>query len=269
VAQENAAIRRELMKKLFALPYAILVHGGLDPRRFLQSICGIPSFARDLFSYLVRAKGEARALPIGAIFPILSDRFQQSGEVRGHYFHQDMWAARKIFRANPVRHVDIGSSLSGFISHLLVFRSVEVVDVRPLSSEVGGLIFVQSDATDLKEFESNSLESISTLHAAEHFGLGRYGDPVDPVAHLKFMSALTRVLRPGGRLYYAVPSGREKLYFNAHRVLAPETVLNGFRGLSLVSFSCVKDDGNLYEDCAPEIVSRESYGCGLYEFTKV
>ena len=112
-------------------------------------------------------------------------------------------------------------------------------------------------------------ESISSLHAGEHFGLGRYGDPVDPIAHLKFIQSLTRVLAPGGRLYFSVPSGVEQLLFNAHRVFAPETVVNAFSGLELLSFSCVKDDGAFYENCSPSEISKEMYGCGFYEYTKL
>jgi SAM-dependent methyltransferase len=208
------------------------------------------------------------ALPITALFPILHERYTQAGEAAGHYFHQDLWAARKIYKANPRRHVDVGSCLAGFVAHLLVFREVEVIDVRPLTSEVDGLAFIQGDATELRGLEDDSIESISSLHAAEHFGLGRYGEPVDPLAHVKFMHALARVLKPGGRLYFAVPCGREKLCFNAHRVLSPQSVVAAFHRLDLVSFSCVKDDGHLVEDCPPTDVASDAYGCGLFEFTK-
>ena len=234
----------------------------------MRSLRGLPLFLRDVLRYRSLSRNRLGALRLGLFYPILHDRYGQSGEASGHYFHQDLWAARKVYQFKPQRHVDIGSSVSGFVSHLLVFREVEVIDVRPLKSDVPGLRFVQSDATQLSEFENDELESISTLHAGEHFGLGRYGDPVDPTAHLKFMAALTRVLKPGGRLYFAVPSGVEKLYFNAHRVLSPETVLAGFKGLRLVSFSWVNDDGVLNENADPQDVRGENYGCGLFEFTK-
>ena len=120
----------------------------------------------------------------------------------------------------------------------------------------------------LPMFAHDSLESVSSLHACEHFGLGRYGDPVNPDGHVMFMKSLARVLKPGGRLYFSVPSGIERLYFNSHRVISPRTVLQAFSGLELVSFSCVKDDDRFYGDCAPETVANEEYGCGLYEFTK-
>jgi len=51
------------------------------------------------------------------------------------------------------------------------------------------------------------------------------------------------VLRPGGRLYLAVPIGVPRVEFNAHRVFAPVTVLDALSGLDLVSFSVVDDRG--------------------------
>jgi SAM-dependent methyltransferase len=249
--------------------YNVLLQFGIEPRKTFYSIKGLPVFFRDYFVYIKRQKNLVGAFPITKIYPILHERFIQAGEAEGPYFHQDIWAAKKIYQKNPKRHLDIGSSVNGFISHLLVFREVELVDIRKLESKVKGLSFLQSDATTLKEFSDNSIESISSLHAGEHFGLGRYGDPVDPIAHLKFIQSLTRVLAPGGRLYFSVPSGVEQLLFNAHRVFAPETVVNAFSGLELLSFSCVKDDGAFYENCSPSEISKEMYGCGFYEYTKL
>jgi SAM-dependent methyltransferase len=198
----------------------------------------------------------------------LSDVADSAGHVSGHYFHQDLYVARKIFISCPEKHVDIGSRLDGFISHLLTFRNVDVIDIRPLNSEVRGLCFIQSDATTLANFENDSVLSLSSLHAAEHFGLGRYGDPIDPEACFKFMASLERVLAPGGRLYFSTPLGRERLEFNAHRVFAPSTILSAFPKLKLVSFSHVGDDGKFYSDTCPEDVETADYSCGIFEFTK-
>jgi len=175
---------------------------------------------------------------------------------------------KKIYNAQPTRHVDIGSRIDGFIAHLLVFRSVEVIDIRPLKSNIPGLTFVQENATDLFRFKDNSLESISSLHAIEHFGLGRYGDPLDPDACFKAMDALARVLQPGGRLYFSVPIGIERVEFNAHRVFAPETILKTFQRLDLLSFGAVDDMGSFHPTAHPEDFSGADFSCGFFEFTK-
>ncbi len=97
-------------------------------------------------------------------------------------------------------HLDVGSRLDGFIAHLLAFMEVEVIDIRPLNINVPGLRFTLGDATVL-ERKSDSVESLSSLHAVEHFGLGRYGDSIDPEACFKAMRSFARVLKPGGVLY--------------------------------------------------------------------
>lgn len=258
------------MRSLRRVIQRTLAINGIDLSRISASVRGGRQFCADFTAYR-RTAIMAGALPItlSDLYIALSDRFDVAGRANGGYFFQDLWAARKIFAKRPARHVDIGSSIDGFIGHLLVFMErVEVVDIRPLPSTIPQLAFVQDDATILRRYPDDSLESVSTLHAAEHFGLGRYGDPVDPEAHLKFMRALTRVLKPGGRLYFSVPTGRERLEFNAHRVLAPATVLQAFRDLELVSFALVKDDQYLYENATIEEAALQSYGCGLYEFTK-
>jgi hypothetical protein len=201
-------------------------------------------------------------------FPILTDMTSGAGTTGGHYFHQDLWAARKIFEDKPLEHIDIGSRVDGFIAHLLVFMPVTAVDIRPLTSEIAGLTFFQDDASELGNLTDNSIRSLSTLHTAEHFGLGRYTDPIDPQACFKFMASLQRVLAPGGKLYFSVPVGRERVEFNAHRVFDPATILRSFPLLDLVSFSYVGDDDLLHEDRDPLKLPASEMACGLFEFTK-
>ena len=200
--------------------------------------------------------------------PMLTDRYASAGSATGHYFHQDLWAARKIYDRRPEEHMDIGSRIDGFIAHLLTFMPVTIVDIRPIESKIQGLTFLQDDATTLSKLPSNSVQSLSTLHVAEHFGLGRYSDPVDPDACFKFMKSLERVLAPGGRLYFSVPVGKERVEFNAHRVFSPQTILDRFSGLRLESFSYVGDDGHLYLDISPDEMPASNFACGLFEFTK-
>lgn len=142
------------------------------------------------------------------------------------------------------------------------------MDIRPLDSSISGLTFLQDDATDMLKVRTDSVESLSSLHVAEHFGLGRYGDPIDPAACFRFMASLQRVLSPGGTLYFSVPIGRERVEFNANRVFAPGTILKNFPVLRLISFSYVGDDGNLYEDRDPADLPESELACGLFEFTK-
>lgn len=204
--------------------------------------------------------------------PVVYDRFEMAGKIDGHYFFQDIFMAKEIFKCAPKDHFDIGSRLDGFITHLLSFReNVTMIDIRPLPFEVMGLTFLQSDATNLSEIESSTVESISSLHAIEHFGLGRYGDPVDPAAWEKVLYAMQRVTKTGGRLYISVPIGRKNvLCFNAHRVFEIHTIPRHLDKCKLVKFAYIKE-GKIIEVDLKEFPSFQvdaDYLCGCYIFEK-
>jgi hypothetical protein len=235
--------------------------------RLIEGVIGRYLFLADLLRY--RRSRSAGSMAMGRLFPHYVDRFRNVGAVDEHYFHQDLWAARRILARRPARHVDIGSRVDGFVGHCLAFMDIEVIDIRPMAIESAGLKFTQDDAVLLSTFADGSLPSLSSLHAAEHFGLGRYGDRIDPDAHLVFMKSLQRVLAEGGRLYFSVPvSDRERVEFNAHRVFRPETVLAAFDRLRLTAFAMIKDDQRLYDPARPSDVAGQRYACGLFEFTK-
>jgi len=245
---------REVVRR--ALP-----HAGIDVGRFAAAVKGAPRFVRDYRTY--RAMGGR--LDAADLFPVLGDRGDESGAASGHYFHQDLWAARRIYERRPERHYDIGSRIDGFVATVSVFQPVSVIDVRPMTTTVPNVEFVQSDATSL-DLPDRSVDSISTLHAVEHFGLGRYGDPLDPEAWRRAVAELVRVAAPGGRVYFSTPIGRERTMFNAHRVFAPSTILDAFSELDLVGFAAVDDDGDYVPDADPGRFAGADYACGLFEF---
>lgn len=211
---------------------------------------------------------------ISALFPIIGEWAESSGSARGHYFHMDLLVARRIFENKPQRHLDVGSRIDGFVAHVAVFRQIEVVDIRPNAESVGNIVFRQGDLLNLDPTFHASCDSLSCLHALEHIGLGRYGDPIDPDGHLKGFAALVRMLKPGGRFYLAFPIGRAGVEFNAHRIFDPEEVFAwpGAESLALERFDYVDDSGRLHEAVARDRIRAEcgdfAYGCGIYAFVK-
>jgi hypothetical protein len=250
--------------------YRVLTDLGLDPRQSLRNYRYLWRLMSDYRSFKSAWSHEKERMPLSLTYPVLRDYAAGAGSFGGHYFHMDMWVARRIFKAAPARHIDVGSRIDGFLTHLLVFRDVEVIDIRPVQAYVKGLSFIQEDATKMQRFESNSLASLSSLHVAEHFGLGRYGDPIDPNACWQFMKSLARVLAPGGTLYFAVPVGRERIEFNAHRIFDPRRIIRFFgeQGLQVVACSAVDDRGDFVETPDWEIIASNEFSCGIFEFTK-
>ena len=259
-AQRNRMVIAREFNRLF-------VAFGLDLRKTGWAIRGPPRFARSLYTYH-SFRDSVFPLRYSDLYPCLSDHSASAGGTLGHYFHQDLWASRKIYQARPKQHIDVGSRVDGFVASILTFMPITLIDIRPLTSFSAGLTFVHADATTLDMVADASVESLSSLHAVEHFGLGRYGDPIDPTAPFKAMQAMARVIQPGGRLYFSVPIGRQRLQFNGQRVFSPLRVLGYLQPLKLVSFAAVDDKGTFRETANPEDYTGAHYSCGLYEFTR-
>jgi hypothetical protein len=204
-------------------------------------------------------------------YPILVDMLDEAGVANGHYFHQDLLVASRIFKANPRKHIDVGSSINGFVAHVASFRKISIFDIRPLKIDAHQNIeFTQIDFQNGSDLPTEICDSISCLHAIEHFGLGRYGDPIDPLGHIKGLNNLYSLLEPGGTLYISCPIGSSnQVHFNAHRVFEPTGILNWAPnlGLDLIRFNYVDDFGDLHQGLPSETPNLE-FGLGIYEFRK-
>jgi predicted SAM-dependent methyltransferase len=118
-------------------------------------------------------------------------------------------------------------------------------------------------------------DSLSCLHALEHFGLGRYGDKIDYQGHKRGWNNLYKILKKGGKLYFSVPIGTQRIEFNAHRVFSMDYLLKMIEGrYKIDSFSYVNDAGDLVKNAElnDDLVKTNfscHYGCGIFELTKL
>jgi hypothetical protein len=240
---------------------------GFDPSRVL--------LLRYVPRYLAHARRfRAQGGTISAHMPIFVDWQEQAGTASGHYFHQDLLVASRIHDANPRRHIDVGSRVDGFVAHVAAFRTVEILDVRALQDTGHPRIrFMQADLMDEASVPVEITDSLSCLHVLEHFGLGRYGDAIDPNGHRRGFNHLLRMLEPGGTLYVSFPIGRAtEVHFNAHRVFHPTEVLGWADtpgAVELLRFDFVDDQGALHRDANPAgPLPPMSFGCGIYTLRK-
>jgi len=205
---------------------------------------------------------------LGKWYPCLHDRFEASGFANGHYFRQDLLVAQRIFKRQPQRHADFGSRIDGFVAHVASFRPIDVFDIRPLSGGAKNISFKQLDL--MKDVDTSLVgyyDSISCLHALEHFGLGRYGDNLDYYGHLKGFKSMSKSLSSGGSFYLSVPMGPQRIEFNGQRVFS----LHYLRKMcepkyEIERFSYVDDQGELFEDVSfvsPAALRNYDCHCGL------
>lgn len=236
---------------------------GVNPFSLL-SLGSLPRYFKERMEF--KKKGGEVAVS----YPILSDYRDWAGTMKGHYFHQDLYVAQAIFEAKPARHVDVGSSISGFVSHVASFMPIEILDIRPVPSSSKNISFTQQDVMNGLSIKSQSL---SCLHTIEHFGLGRYGDPINPSGHLKGFANLVASVESNGKFYISFPIGsQERVEFNAHRVFHPESIFTwpSAESLALVDFAWVDDSGDLnpHSTVSEAVSANLTYGCGIYTFIK-
>ena len=238
--------------------------------RVALALLRLATFPRNVVRWF-RDRRRYRSMPGAEPFrwidsdPQLTDRLPTSSFDR-HYFYQDVWAARRIAELRPDSHVDIGSRVD-YVGFLTALTRVTFVDIRPLEAEVDGLEARAGSILDLP-FEDASLSSVSCLHVAEHIGLGRYGDPLDPEGTRKAAVELQRVLAPAGQLLFSGPVGAPRVCFNAHRIHSPAQVIAMFPLLQLVEFSGVDDHGQFRRHRGLEELAGSRYACGMFRFTR-
>lgn len=212
---------------------------------------------------------------VSHLYPIITDYNAEAGTASGHYFHQDLLIASLIHQRNPWRHLDIGSRFDGFVAHVASYRKIEVLDVRDLNfTGHPNIEFLQADLMQSDEKRERIADSISCLHAIEHFGLGRYGDAIDPEGHLAGFINICKMLEPGGVLYISFPIGRQdQVHFNAHRVFHPLSIFDwpsGESKMELERFDFVDDFGDLHTDYPIfDEVPLTNFGCGIYTLRKL
>jgi hypothetical protein len=248
---------------------------GIFPKDMILGIRRLPGYFIDFYKFKKNA-GNNKDFPISLeIYPCLKDKYDNSGSASGHYFHQDMLVARKIYENNPKIHVDIGSRIDGFVAHVAVFRPIYVMDIRAQNSKINNMHFIQQDfMVPFTEDKYEYRDSLSCLHAMEHFGLGRYGDSINYNGYILGMENLYKLLKKHGKLYFSVPIGRQRIEFNAHRVFSVQYLLDSFKNkYQIDSFSFVDDNGNLHENVQlfPSDIENNFgcyYGYGIFEMTK-
>lgn len=249
---------RSLLKNM--LPYAVTM-------RVKAYLDGYDAFKANF-------KGKAKVLQDNERFlcrwedrrPCLYDATEQTAFEPVYTYHP-AWAARVLAEKMPSEHYDIGSTLA-FITMVSAFLPVKFYDYRPAPLTLSGLTCGRVDLFELP-FDSNSIESLSCMHVVEHIGLERYGDSFNPKGDLIAMKELSRVLKPGGHLLFAVPMGEQALIeYNAQRIYTYDQIISAFAELCVESFAFIKGDGEYVPSASLADINGQREGCGCFCFIK-
>lgn len=239
------------------------VHLRKHPRRISVKYLRNSKWYRDDYRKFKELYTADLDFPLKMNFPCLNDKNDEAGTTKTHYFIQDLFVAQDIYERQPNKHVDVGSSISGFVAHVASFREIELLDIRCMESDIKNVTFRQADVMDGTNIPEKYCDSVSSLHALEHFGLGRYGDPIDPNGHLKGFANISKMLKPNGIFYFSVPMGKQRIDFNAHRVFGmPYLIKWVSKDYDVLSFSYIDDGGTFH--CNVDLTEEDldnSFGC--------
>lgn len=257
---------------LVKLHWLLASQFGIDIQRFVLSLYGLPKYLRDWAEFRKGYAGDMKYMPC------LHDRFDEGGATKSEYFWQDLLVARAIHDAKPAKHVDVGSRVDGFVAHVASFREIEVFDVRSISTAVPGVVFRQADLMNSAllptEGKEGYCDSLSCLHAIEHFGLGRYGDPINPQGYQHGIINMAQLLYPGGTLYLSTPIGQERVEFNANWVFDPRRIVQSAEagGLTLKQLTVITVAGGAQEMSVTDEdlakLAHQKYQLGVFIFVK-
>jgi Caenorhabditis protein of unknown function, DUF268 len=245
---------------------------GIDVKIFFLGLVRFPRYVKDYLRFKSIYSGEIK------IAPWVHDQYEEAGSAKGEYFWQDLIVARRIFSRNPSKHVDIGSRMDGFVSHVASYREIEVLDIRTISTTIPGIKFRTLDLMNIgmvDEFEGGYCDSLSSLHAIEHFGLGRYGDPININGLELGILNISKIVKKEGKFYLSTPVGKSRVEFNANWVFDPRRIINcanknNFRidKLTYIDPNVGPKDLEL-SDKSLDKLSRSDYSLCIFEFTKI
>jgi len=161
-----------------------------------------------------------------------------------YYGATDTWLYQ-AFDKYPIAQKKVailGSVTPWYESIVLAYRGMPTtIEYNKIISKDKRVRVMTVDEYDKNPEQFDVLVSISSF---EHDGLGRYGDPQDPIGDLKAMQKAKKMLKQNGLLYLTVPIGKDVLVWNLHRVYGPlrlPLLLDGWTIVDSFGFNPEKD----------------------------
>lgn len=165
-----------------------------------------------------------------------------------YYGHTDAYLYDALL-AYPITGKEIGvigSASPWYEAVVLSFGGKPTsIDYNPIFTNHPLLETMTVDEYENNPKQFDLLLSISTL---EHTGLGRYGDPLNPDGDIEWMQQAKSMLKRGGLLILALPVGKDRLFWNAHRQYGEKRLKKLFDGWDVIdTFGFSPSDLTVYD----------------------
>lgn len=233
--------------------YILFSEFGFDFYKMFLTPISITRYLKNLFLFKKELKKNKSENFKIELIPRLNDHNQIAGGYENEYFITDLFISQYISKESPGIEslLDVGSRVDGLVSHISCFREITIIDIRDVPSKFKNIKSMKLDMT--QNFKMNGrkkYDAITSNHAIEHFGLGRYGDPVDFNGHIKAIKNIHKLLKEEGLFILGVPYSKEnKIFFDCHRELS----INKWSKILISSGFTIKEKYSQYKDEWPKI----------------
>ena len=224
--------KRELLKRRI---YFLLKEVGIEPIKTIQFAKEVPGFIADSAKFFLSSKRSQQTATDRFIFklsPSLHDKGQGAGSTSSLYFLQDLSCSTYCNSLRPSSHIDIGSRIDGFVAQIGTSRKLDVLDIRPALIPFNNISFVQGDICKPPNKLLGRYDLVTSLHAIEHIGLGRYGDKIDPKSWLIALRSCRSLASQNGKVLISLPivEGDDSyVEFNSQRIIGAKQVIRTLR----------------------------------------
>ncbi|OGS39275.1 MAG: hypothetical protein A2551_04740 [Elusimicrobia bacterium RIFOXYD2_FULL_34_30] len=211
-----------------------------------------------------------RTFPDKIFFKYIINR---SGAGKSHMAElaQFNFASNELFALKPKNILDIGSHLS-WLSGVGSHYNLKTIDIRKKDIVLNAEESFIGRAEKLP-FNNESIECITSLCSIEHFGLGSYGDEIDPYGDVKAIAEIERVLKRDGSFIFSTTLTRNKSYivFNTHRVYSVQDIrkmLNKYFKPAKEQFYSMKLEKNISEELVADKIGASEFDIYLGHWKK-
>jgi SAM-dependent methyltransferase len=189
---------------------------------------------KDFKNYIARMKSDHPFLN----FPkrIVGDCTSSPYEYFDYYDGYAFWLARKLREMGDNKNIlDVGNTKQSNAFNSLA-NKVTACLLMPCHDSLSNVRYLIHDVAEKLPFADSSFDVFTSAVSVQLFGLGRYGDKLDPDSLINFVKELERVLKPNSDLIISNTFGYNCLDFNNHYVFDLPTLQNIFSPWKLIDY---------------------------------
>lgn len=156
-------------------------------------------------------------------------------EAPDHYSIFAYWVAKKNINVQHANILDVGNTkVSNLISSIR--NNVTALVLENPTDDISNVQWIIQDIAEPLKFKDATFDIFTSPGSLHLIGLGRYGDKKDPLALLKFLKELKRVMKNNSKMYLLLPLGMDQLLYGFHFIYSFETIQKIFNDWEITDY---------------------------------